>query len=74
MKAELERELIPWSIVNKGIHENKSYKHVNGEIYSFKQMSERVRQLNTTDNPNKKIKFLRKEFINFFKSTFRTNH
>ena len=64
MKAELERELIPWSIVNKGIHENKSYKHVNGEIYSFKQVSDRVRQLNTTDNLNEKI-FLRTEFINF---------
>ncbi|WP_227936025.1 hypothetical protein [Alkalihalobacillus deserti] len=33
MKGELGRELIPWSIINKGIHENKSYTHINGAIF-----------------------------------------
>ncbi|MEI3599106.1 MULTISPECIES: hypothetical protein [unclassified Oceanobacillus] len=65
MKVELKRELIPWSIVNKGIHGNKSYKHINGEIYSFKQMSGRARHINAIDNLIKENKFSRTELIDF---------
>lgn len=40
MKLELGRELIPWSIINNGIHENISYTHTNGVTYSFNQLNE----------------------------------
>ncbi|WHZ01214.1 hypothetical protein QNH48_19705 [Neobacillus sp. YX16] len=73
MKAELGRERIPWSIINKGIHENISYTHTNGAVYRINQLSEQVngyrpkRELTQEDvklTP-KKSKFSRLEFIEF---------
>jgi hypothetical protein len=73
MKAELRRELIPWSIINKGIRENKSYTHVNGVIYTFKQVSEQkqedcsksIKPEVNSYSPPKNNKFSRLEFIEF---------
>jgi hypothetical protein len=70
MKSELERELIPWSIVNKGIRENKSYTHINGAIYSFEQMGEKVRVIDQTDTLDKVNIFSRTEFIRFLSQHF----
>jgi hypothetical protein len=71
MKYELGRGLSPWSIINKGIHENKSYTHINGAIYSFEQLGEKVQDYSTKtlkqevekNIPNNKLS--RSEFIEF---------
>lgn len=70
MKDELEREFIPWSIVNKGIHENNSYTHINGAIYSFEQMGDKVRVIDETDTQDKVNIFSRTEFIGFLSQHF----
>ncbi|GAE37664.1 hypothetical protein [Halalkalibacter akibai] len=66
MKVELGREFIPWSIINKGIHEKKSYTHINGTIYRFEQLSEKVKKKQPVDiHISSKNKLSRIEFIEF---------
>ncbi|WP_349729910.1 hypothetical protein [Peribacillus frigoritolerans] len=73
MKAELGRERIPWTIINKGIHENISYTHINSAVYSFNQLSEQAndrrprRKQPQVDvySPSKKSEFSRLELIEF---------
>jgi hypothetical protein len=80
MKHELGRGLIPWSIINKGIHENTSYTHINGAIYSFEQLMERVKDSSIKNlktqiimhTPNKD-KHSRSEFIEFISQHLEQN-
>lgn len=68
MKDELGRGLIPWTIINKGIHENKSYIHINGVIYSFEKFSDistKNFKAQATINTPSKIKYCRSDFIEF---------
>jgi hypothetical protein len=72
MKDELGRKLIPWTIINKGIHENSSYTHINGAIYSFEQLTEKVQNFSINNlkpqvimHPPNKDKHNRSEFIEF---------
>ncbi|MEK4486917.1 hypothetical protein MHH81_15315 [Psychrobacillus sp. FSL H8-0484] len=73
MKAELGREQIPWSIINKGIHENISYKHKDGSVYTFNQKNNQIHncrskkeqpQMEINSSP-KSNKFQRVTFIEF---------
>ncbi len=73
MRTELGRSRIPWSIINKGIHDNASYTHAKGNIYRFSQWSNQEYQCNLkTKNqmkneislPKKNI-YTRLELINF---------